>query len=110
MTALKLTTLACLGIVTSGSALAGPVPATADDGGPRNWVVSASTAVNLREKASPAARVLTRYAPGTVLDNVGGCAEADGYPPFSATKDGDLNMIKVGAERYEIPDAAVLGG
>ena len=37
-------------------------------------------------------------------------SQADGYPPFSATKDGDLNMIKVGTERYEIPDAAVLGG
>jgi hypothetical protein len=220
MTVLKLTTLACLGFLTSGSALAGPVPATADDGGPRNWVVSTSTAVNLREEPSPTARVLARYAPGTVLDNVGGCTEAngrvwcdvqklgggargyvaleflkpaispdgtaktgpddsalragegkfdatgkvpcaqragqpmtqcdfgvaragggyatvvitrpdgtrrtiyfrmgvpiaadtsqaDGYPPFSATKDEDLNLIKVGTERYEIPDAAVLGG
>jgi hypothetical protein len=29
---------------------------------------------------------------------------------FSATRDSDLNLIRVGSERYEIPDAAILGG
>jgi hypothetical protein len=29
---------------------------------------------------------------------------------FSATREGDLNLIRIGNERYEIPDAAVLGG
>lgn len=29
---------------------------------------------------------------------------------FTATREGDLNVIRVGKERYEIPDAVVLGG
>ena len=36
--------------------------------------------------------------------------EADGYPAFRATRESDLNLIHVGNERYEIPDALVLGG
>jgi heat shock protein HslJ len=35
---------------------------------------------------------------------------ADGYGEFSYGKDGDLNLIRVGDERYEIPDAVVAGG
>ena len=207
--------------VLTGIARAGAVPSAPEAGGPRNWVVaSASGSVNLRESASASAGVLARYAPGTVLDNVGGCieaqgrvwcdvqklgggargyvaheflrpaispdgtartgeddsalragegkfdatgkvpcaqhagqpmtqcdfgvaragggyatvvitrpdgrqraiffrmgvpigtatSEADGYPKFSAAKDSDLNTIKIGDERYEIPDAVVLGG
>jgi heat shock protein HslJ len=37
-------------------------------------------------------------------------AESEGRRDFSATKDGDLHRIRVGNERYEIPDAVVLGG
>ena len=37
-------------------------------------------------------------------------SEADGYPEFRATRESDLNLIRVGNERYEIPDAVVLGG
>lgn len=37
-------------------------------------------------------------------------SEADGYPEFHATKKNDLHLIRVGDERYEIPDAVVLGG
>ena len=39
-------------------------------------------------------------------------AEADGSSalPFSSERDSDLNRISIGNERYEIPDAAVLGG
>lgn len=37
-------------------------------------------------------------------------SQAEGYPRFSATREGDLNLIRVGKERYEIPDAVVLGG
>lgn len=37
-------------------------------------------------------------------------SEADGYGEFSAERDSDLNLIRVGDERYEIPDAVVLGG
>lgn len=29
---------------------------------------------------------------------------------FSAAKQGDLSIIRIGAERYEIPDAAIFGG
>jgi hypothetical protein len=37
-------------------------------------------------------------------------SQADGYPEFRATKEGNLNLIRIGEERYEIPDAIVLGG
>lgn len=37
-------------------------------------------------------------------------SQADGYGEFSATKESDLNFIRVGDERYEIPDAVVFGG
>jgi len=37
-------------------------------------------------------------------------SEADGYLAFSAKKESDLNFVRIGEERYEIPDAVVLGG
>jgi hypothetical protein len=37
-------------------------------------------------------------------------SQADGYPEFSARREGDLNRIRVGSERYEIPDAVIFGG
>lgn len=37
-------------------------------------------------------------------------SQADGNAEFSATKKGDLNLIRIGNERYEIPDAVILGG
>ena len=37
-------------------------------------------------------------------------SQADGYPEFSATKESDLHFIRIGSERYEIPDAIPLGG
>jgi hypothetical protein len=37
-------------------------------------------------------------------------SEADGYHDFSAEKESDLNLIRVGPERYEIPDAVIFGG
>jgi hypothetical protein len=36
--------------------------------------------------------------------------QADGYPPYGATRDGDLFVVTVGAERYEVPAAVVFGG
>jgi hypothetical protein len=36
-------------------------------------------------------------------------SQADGHPEFHATKESDLNLIRVGNERYEIPDAVVMG-
>jgi hypothetical protein len=37
-------------------------------------------------------------------------SQADGYGEFRATKESDLHFIRVGPERYEIPDAVPLGG
>jgi heat shock protein HslJ len=37
-------------------------------------------------------------------------SEADGYKPFRATRQVDLSLIRVGDERYEVPDAVILGG
>ncbi len=37
-------------------------------------------------------------------------SQADGYPEFQATRESDLHLIRIGDERYEIPDAVVLGG
>jgi len=193
------------------------VPAAPENGGPRNWEVVST--LNLREQPGTSARILARYSPGTILDNLGcqraqgrawcdvqqlgggprgyvaaeylrpaispdgsaamgpddsslragqgqfdangplPCAFAAGQPmgqcefgvaragggyatvvikkpdgrtraiffrmgrpigtdvsesegrlEFSATKDGDLHRIRIGDERYEIPDAVVLGG
>lgn len=74
-----LTTSVSFVFVLASAAAAGPVPPAPDAGGPRNWVVvSTSGVVNLRDEKSMSADVLARYVPGTVLDNVGGCTEADG--------------------------------
>ncbi|MGW8206821.1 MAG: SH3 domain-containing protein [Hyphomicrobiaceae bacterium] len=37
-------------------------------------------------------------------------SEAEGERKFSASKKSDLHLIEVGPERYEIPDAVILGG
>ncbi|MGB5276321.1 MAG: META domain-containing protein [Gammaproteobacteria bacterium] len=37
-------------------------------------------------------------------------SQAGGDPGFRVTKESDLHMIRVGNERYEIPDAVILGG
>jgi heat shock protein HslJ len=37
-------------------------------------------------------------------------SESEGPLDFTATKEGDLHRVRVGNERYEIPDAIVLGG
>lgn len=212
--------LALLGATTAVHAADAGAPAGPDEGGPRNWVVSGATrGLNLREQPSTGAQIVSRYAEGTILDNLGcqraegrvwcdvqqlgggprgyvsaefltpavspdgsvatgpddsalragqgqfdatgklPCAQAagqpmsecafgvaragggyatvvvtrpdgrtraiffrmgrplgadtsqaDGYPEFSATKESDLNLIRIGGERYEIPDAVILGG
>ena len=196
------------------------VPAAPENGGPRNWEVTGVTsALNLREEPSTKGKIVNRYMPGTILDNLGcrmsegriwcdvqqlgggprgyvsaeylnpavspdgsvatgpddsalragqgqfdatgmiPCAQdrgqpmaqckfgvaragsgyativiqrpdghtraiyfrmgrpigadtsqADGYPEFGATKESDLHLIRIGNERYEIPDAVALGG
>lgn len=37
-------------------------------------------------------------------------SQADGYPEYGVSRQSDLNLIHVGDERYEIPDALVQGG
>lgn len=54
------------------------VPASPEEGGPRNWTVArVSTALNLRAEPTTSAPVLARYAAGTILDNLG-CRAAEG--------------------------------
>jgi hypothetical protein len=36
-------------------------------------------------------------------------SQADGYPDFSATRENDLHFIRIGDERYEIPDVVIFG-
>ena len=36
-------------------------------------------------------------------------SQADGYPEFRAIMENDLHLIRVGNERYEIPDAVIIG-
>jgi len=57
---------------------AGGVPASPEDGGPRDWEVTGVTDwLNLRERPSTTAPVIARYEPGTILDNLG-CERAEG--------------------------------
>jgi len=37
-------------------------------------------------------------------------SQADGYPEVQSSKQSDLHQIRIGNERYEIPDAVILGG
>lgn len=37
-------------------------------------------------------------------------SEADDPGEFGAPRESDLNFVRVGAERYEIPDAVAVGG
>jgi heat shock protein HslJ len=61
---------------TDESSAAG-LPASPEDGGPRNWeVIGVSSALNLREEPSTKARIVARYAPGMILDNLG-CQRAE---------------------------------
>jgi Bacterial SH3 domain len=223
--AASLVVMLAFGAVTGAMAAdeiraASDVPAAPEDGGPRRWeVTGVSNVLNLREQPSTSAPAVGRYAPGTVLVNLGcqraegrvwcdvqelgggprgyvaaeflapavspdgavatgpddsalragqgdfdatgqtPCAQfrgqpmgqcdfgvaragggdatvvvtrpdgttraiffgngkaigadtsqADGYPEFSAERESDLNLIRIGDERYEIPDAVALGG
>jgi steroid delta-isomerase-like uncharacterized protein len=51
---------------------ASDVPASPEDGGPRNWkVTSSEDGLPLREQPSVTATTVASYAPGTILDNLG---------------------------------------
>ena len=58
-----------------GQTAAAAVPASPDNGGPRNW--QATRTLKLREQPSATARVLATYRAGTILDNLG-CQGAHG--------------------------------
>ena len=64
-------------VVLPALATGAELPAAPDDGGPRNFEVSAAGGLNLRERPTTAATVLARYPDGTWLDNLG-CLEAEG--------------------------------
>ena len=52
--------------------------AAPEDGGPRNWeVAGVSHGLNLREAPSTSAKIVARYTPGTLLDNLG-CRRVEG--------------------------------
>jgi heat shock protein HslJ len=53
----------------TGAGSGAAAPAAPENGGPRNWEVV--RALNLREQPGASARVLARFAPGTILDNLG---------------------------------------
>ena len=54
------------------------MPAAPEDGGPRLWqVTGVSSALNLRQEPSSTAPTIARYAPGTILTNLG-CRRAQG--------------------------------
>lgn len=54
------------------------VPASPEDGGPRNWEVTGVYRVlNLRAEPSTAAKVVALYASGTILDNLGCLSTGD---------------------------------
>lgn len=54
------------------------VPPAPEEGGPRNWRVATLTgSLNLRASPSTTATILARYAPNTLLDNLG-CLAAEG--------------------------------
>jgi heat shock protein HslJ len=59
----------------TGTWTAAVVPAAPESGGPRNWEVT--SALNLRVQPSTSGRILGRYAPGTILHNLG-CQRAQG--------------------------------
>lgn len=52
-----------------GTASEAAAPAAPESGGPRNWEVAA--ALNLRERPDTSSRILAKYRPGTILDNLG---------------------------------------
>jgi heat shock protein HslJ len=74
-----------LGLMTDGgiyvwarngsTSSAAVLPASPENGGPRNWEVAA--ALNLREQPGTSSRILVRHRPGTILDNLG-CQRAQG--------------------------------
>ena len=59
----------------AAAAAAATVPASPENGGPRNW--QASRTLKLREQPGASARVLATYRAGTILDNLG-CQSAQG--------------------------------
>jgi hypothetical protein len=76
----RLQLVAAVIILLTGVAHAGApvIPASPEDGGPRNWEVCGVTgALNLREEPSTASTVIAAYSPGTILDNLG-CRTANG--------------------------------
>lgn len=65
----------------------------------------AATVVVTRPDGRPRALV---FENGAFLDAEG--SQADDHAGFGATQAGDLHTVRVGEERYEIPEAVIFGG
>lgn len=81
-----------------------------DNAQPPVWLtptVATSAYTNLRAKRVRSERFLTGCA---ALRRARGEREFADPGAFSATRESDLNTIPIGDERYETPDAVVLGG
>lgn len=78
---LRISAVLVLLLLSAGAAAAqtaGDIPASPEDGGPRDWAVTGVTDwLNLREQPSTTAPVIARYEPGAILDNLG-CQRAEG--------------------------------
>ena len=93
--------------------IAASVPAAPEDGGPRNWKVSGVArsgggyaTVVLKKPDGYKRAIFFRMGRPIGADT----SEADGYSEFRTTKENDLHLIRLGNERYEIPEAAVMCG
>lgn len=91
----------------------GPIACAEADGEPMSWCNFGVA----REGGGTATVVITRPDGRTraifFIDGVANSAdtsEADGYHEFGAERQGDVTLIRVGPERYEIPDAVIFGG
>lgn len=63
---------------STAGASASDIPASPEEGGPRDWQVSGvSVALILRDQPSSTGKVVARFPPGTILDNLG-CQRAEG--------------------------------
>ncbi|HJK97131.1 MAG TPA: hypothetical protein RMF84_07900 [Polyangiaceae bacterium LLY-WYZ-14_1] len=125
---LLLTLFVCAEVLSAQNHTASPP----HEGGPRNWQVTGVEGVlDLRGAPSTSAEIVGRLAPAVVPGGIAckgpdgrqrtayfrtgvpigaDVSQADRTGPLSATKEAELHFVRVGDERYEIPDAVVLGG
>lgn len=89
------------------------VPGSPEDGGPRDWKVTGVAragggyaTVAIKCPTGPGRAIFIRMGRPIGADT----SQSDGDLESRATKESDLPIIRIGNERYEIPDAVILGG